>query len=237
MKKVIKNLPNIITSSRIASSLIASSLFITGHLTPAVILYIYGALSDVLDGVLARKLNAMSELGRKLDAISDKVFALSLLLPSLALGNLAMAIPLVLELEITSITGAARKSNVSIETERVGKYKTWFLFISVILGLLSTLYPIMHIPLYASLIYTTKFQLQSIKAYNNQYEEKLLNKNIINNNKEISQIINNKEKLSLKEQLKHNYHELMFYNNIEINTNTKPKVRKKEKIKRRNNKY
>ena len=110
MNKLKQNIPNMITISRIISSVLASILFVSGLTGPAIILYIIGAVSDALDGFAARKLNAFTELGKKLDPISDKIFALSLLAPSLILGNHLMFIPLVLEAEISSITIAAKKS-------------------------------------------------------------------------------------------------------------------------------
>ena len=95
--KIIKNIPNFITVSRIITSLLASLSFILGNFGLSIGLYIYSASSDFFDGFLARKLNAFSELGRKLDAISDKLFMLSLLLPTIILGNYLMLIPFVFE--------------------------------------------------------------------------------------------------------------------------------------------
>ena len=97
MDKIKKNVPNIITGSRIVSSIIAPILFLNGFLTSGILLYCYGVVSDFLDGYTARKFNAYSEVGRKMDAVSDKLFALAVVIPSLILGNLYMLIPLLLE--------------------------------------------------------------------------------------------------------------------------------------------
>jgi len=104
------------------------------------------------------------------------------------------------------------------------------LFISLILGLLSTLNPILYFPLALSLGYTTHFQLQSIKAYNNQFKEKLNNTKKIeikNENKEIENKKQNKEKKEVKRIINDYYNELMFYNNIEIKEKPKTLVKKK----------
>ena len=66
-----KQIPNIITISRIVSTTIGFILFCQGKLILALIFYIYGAISDFLDGYFARKFNAYSKLGKYLDAISS----------------------------------------------------------------------------------------------------------------------------------------------------------------------
>lgn len=64
-----KNIPNIITCSRIILSII---LFFTEpfHL-PFYIMYIISGFSDMIDGYIARKTKAASILGAKLDSIAD----------------------------------------------------------------------------------------------------------------------------------------------------------------------
>ena len=101
--KIIKNIPNALTVSRIITSVIAAGAFITGNISLSIGLYTYGAVSDFFDGFLARKLDAFSDVGRKLDALADKLYAGSLLIPSICLGNLLMIIPLILELQISNI--------------------------------------------------------------------------------------------------------------------------------------
>ena len=224
MNKLKQNIPNMITISRIISSVLASILFVSGLTYPAIILYIIGAVSDALDGFAARKLNAFTELGKKLDPISDKIFALSLLAPSLILGNYLMFIPLVLEAEISSITIAAKKSKINIETERVGKYKTWFLFSSIIAGLIATKYFPFYFVLAPLLCETTNLQIQSIKAYNNQYKSKLQNTYVSS-----SQLPKTNNK-NIKEELNKHYEEFINYRNIEVNSQNNKNTKKLVKI-------
>lgn len=76
-----RHIPNIITSARLAGSF--SLLFLMGfekdigsfERVPWIwlIVYIFLSLSDFIDGIIARKLNAKSDLGALLDAISDAV--------------------------------------------------------------------------------------------------------------------------------------------------------------------
>ncbi len=67
-----QQIPNLITSFRILGTLLMLGC---ETLSPA-FLIIYGlcGFSDVLDGILARKLKAMSEFGAKLDSVADLMF-------------------------------------------------------------------------------------------------------------------------------------------------------------------
>ena len=75
-QRKIKNLANIITSSRIIFAL--AILYIKPFSTTFWICYFLGGLSDLLDGLVARTLNQQSENGAKIDSIADFVFAASI---------------------------------------------------------------------------------------------------------------------------------------------------------------
>ena len=70
--KLKENIANIITITRIIGT--AIMIFTEVLSVPFYIAYIYSGLSDILDGFLARKLHIESNLGRKLDSISDLFF-------------------------------------------------------------------------------------------------------------------------------------------------------------------
>lgn len=72
MKKLRNNIPNIVTISRILGTL--ALLFVPFASKQFYILYIFCGITDVLDGFLARQLKVSSDLGSKLDSISDLVF-------------------------------------------------------------------------------------------------------------------------------------------------------------------
>lgn len=78
--KLKRNIPNIITISRIVSLILGFVFFIKNKIILSLIFYMYGAVSDVLDGYFARKLSAYSKFGQYLDAISDKLYFLSLII-------------------------------------------------------------------------------------------------------------------------------------------------------------
>lgn len=171
--KIIKNIPNALTTSRIISSIVGAISFILGNYYLSFGTYIYGAISDCIDGFTARKLNAYSELGRKLDAISDKLFALSLLVPSIISGNILMLIPLIYEIKIAHTNYKSEKLGYKPATIRLGKFKTTLLFPTIITGLLATIKPELYYLLGVLLPITTVLQSKTATMYEN-----ILNDNI-----------------------------------------------------------
>lgn len=171
--KIIKNIPNALTTSRIISSIVGAISFILGNYYLSFGTYIYGAISDFFDGFAARKLNAYSELGRKLDAVSDKLFALSLLAPSIICGNILMIIPLLYEIKIAHTNYKSEKLGFKPATIRLGKFKTAMLFPTIITGLLATIKPELYYLLGALLPITTVLQSKTATMYEN-----ILNDNI-----------------------------------------------------------
>ena len=96
-KKIIKQIPNIITITRIISLIIGFILFCKEKFLYAIILYIYGAVSDFFDGYFARRLNAYTKLGKYLDAISDKLYSFSVMILLIINRSILIVIPLLLE--------------------------------------------------------------------------------------------------------------------------------------------
>jgi phosphatidylglycerophosphate synthase len=66
--------PNMVTIARIAFIPPILALLLAGNTKIALIVYIIGALFDYLDGLLARARNQVTEFGKVLDAIVDKIF-------------------------------------------------------------------------------------------------------------------------------------------------------------------
>ena len=69
---------NIITSCRVLCSMLLLFFSITS--IPFYVLYLLCGLSDVLDGIVARKTNTVSSLGAKLDTFADSIFVAILLI-------------------------------------------------------------------------------------------------------------------------------------------------------------
>ena len=166
--KLKRNIPNIITISRIVSLILGFVFFIKNKIILSLIFYIYGAVSDALDGYFARKLSAYSKFGQYLDAVSDKLYFLSLIIILLIYKYYLIVIPLI----ISVINYLILKKNKKVFTERVGKFKTTLLIIDLILGIISIkikeiIYP--HIIILLLVLY---FEFQTVFAYINQLNNK-----------------------------------------------------------------
>ena len=66
-------IPNIISFIRILLIPVFGVLFYKGELLWALLILAFSGLTDFFDGKLARKLNQVSELGKMLDPIADKL--------------------------------------------------------------------------------------------------------------------------------------------------------------------
>lgn len=77
-----KTIPNLISFVRILLIPVFAVLFYKGHTIAAVIILAVSGLSDLFDGKIARKLNQVSNLGKMLDPVADKltVFSIAIIL-------------------------------------------------------------------------------------------------------------------------------------------------------------
>jgi cardiolipin synthase len=87
--------PNLLSFLRLLSVPVFLYLFISGRETAAVILYAVGAWSDFFDGVIARRLNQVSELGKLLDPLADRIFISALFIALVARDALPLWLAIV----------------------------------------------------------------------------------------------------------------------------------------------
>lgn len=131
------NLPNLITLSRIPLMLIVIALLyptsessLPWLKTAALIVFLFAALTDWLDGWLARKFGQVSEFGKFMDALSDKVLTMGMFISFLALDEIErwalFPILLILSREflITGLRLVAAGRGKTLAAEKVGKLKT-----------------------------------------------------------------------------------------------------------------
>ena len=172
MDKLKRNIPNIITISRIISLILGFIFFINDKIILSIIFYVYGGISDAFDGYFARKLSAYTKFGQYLDAISDKLYFLSLIIILLIYGNYLVLLPLIMEIIISIVNYLVLKKNKKVFTERVGKFKTTLLMIDLIIGIIAIKINYFIYPYIVFLILTLYFHFQTIFAYINQLNNK-----------------------------------------------------------------
>lgn len=126
------NLPNAITLSRIPLMFVVVWLMNrewTGAATLAFGLFLAGAVGDWLDGYLARKQNLVSTFGKFMDALSDKVFVLGIMVAMVDLAYFELPVGCVLlilsrEFLVSGMRMAAAAKGVVVPADRSGKNKT-----------------------------------------------------------------------------------------------------------------
>jgi cardiolipin synthase len=133
-------LPNTLTVLRILLVPVFALAFMlpgeTGRLSAFVIFCLAG-ISDVLDGLAARKLQASSEFGRMLDPIADKILvsiALMMLVARHILTGIELVPALVIlarEILVSGLREFLATVSVSVPVTRVAKFKTVLQMISI----------------------------------------------------------------------------------------------------------
>jgi len=168
IEKIKRSIPNLITMSRVIALIVGFILFIMGMEVEAICLYIYGSVSDAFDGYFARKWSVYSKLGSYLDAISDKFYALSIIILSLINRNYLIIPILVIEFIISVLNYKVMKENRNVGTVRVGKFKMAFEFVTLILSLVMIKIKRVYYVFVILLMLTIYFGIQSINAYVNK---------------------------------------------------------------------
>ncbi len=130
------NLPNVLTLVRMPLTFAIVALMYgtwPGAAALAFWLFIFAAITDWLDGKLARERNIVSNFGKFMDALTDKVLVLGVLIALLDLGYLRLPgvvvmllvlLVLTRELLISGLRMMAASRGVVMAAERGGKIKT-----------------------------------------------------------------------------------------------------------------
>lgn len=153
------NLPNKITFSRIILSFVIiiillfpfdaagfelpklfidESIVIDLKYIIAGVFFIIASLTDFVDGKLARKKNMVTDLGKMLDAIADKVLVNSVLIILAASGFISPIIPVVIVVRdsiVNSIKMVAGSKGEVVAAIKSGKFKTACLMSGIVLTL------------------------------------------------------------------------------------------------------
>ena len=125
------NLPNILTISRIVITPIFLFVILMESLQHrfllACIIFAIGSITDAVDGHLARKNNQITNFGKFLDPIADKILTTSALLAFMSMGLCNIWIVMLVlnrEFAIASVRMIAASNGVVIPANVWGKIKT-----------------------------------------------------------------------------------------------------------------
>ena len=151
------NLPNKLTLGRlilIPFFVLAFYLDFQGHYLVSLAIFGVAAFTDFLDGHIARKYNLVTDLGKFLDPIADKVLVLVALTVMLAdpklsnlfflfgkwgfiLGGIGVSVIIAREMAVSSLRMLAAKNGKVLAADKSGKIKTFFTDITIVIMLFS----------------------------------------------------------------------------------------------------
>lgn len=136
------NLPNKLTILRmlLIPFFVASLLYKSGEdyrfRIIALIIFSIAAITDTLDGIIARKYNLITDFGKFMDPLADKVLVCSGLICFIELRQLSSVIVIIIiarEFIISGIRLVASDNGVVIAAAMSGKLKTVVQMVTVIL--------------------------------------------------------------------------------------------------------
>jgi CDP-diacylglycerol--glycerol-3-phosphate 3-phosphatidyltransferase len=150
------NLPNRLTVARIASIPlilvfmlpipVGGELFSRWNafilhygMMAALFLFIIASITDFLDGRIARNMGIVTNTGKLMDPIADKLLVISVLVALTQLGRLSAIIVIIIlarEFLITGVRMLAASRGQVVAADRSGKIKTVFQMTAIILLLL-----------------------------------------------------------------------------------------------------
>lgn len=138
------NLPNKLTLLRvflIPFFLLFMYLDISFHYLIALIIFAAASITDALDGKIARSRNLVTNFGKFLDPLADKVLVISALAVFVDISEIHVgAVPLIIisarEFMVSGLRLLAADSGVVVAAGMWGKLKTAFTMIAIIAALL-----------------------------------------------------------------------------------------------------
>lgn len=146
------NWPNLITLSRVPALFVVVALVFAGTpgmATAAFVVFVLAGVSDWLDGYLARRYRIVSNFGKLMDALTDKVLVVGLMIAMLVpmpgardslLPDWAVFLVLLIfsrEFLVTGLRLVAASLGRVLAAERTGKIKTVLQLVSVSVLLLA----------------------------------------------------------------------------------------------------
>ena len=96
--------------------------------------FIAGAVTDIIDGWLARKWGVVTVLGKFLDPLADKLIVMAALIMLIPLDRVpawAVFVILAREMIVTGLRSIASSEGIVIDASDLGKYKTIYQMIAI----------------------------------------------------------------------------------------------------------
>lgn len=144
----LKNIPNILSIIRICLVGVFVALFFNDKIIAALIVFLVAGATDIVDGYLARRYNWITNLGKILDPLADKLMQCTVLL-CLYIGKLIpiwFVIPFLLKEICTLCIGAIviKRRNVTVVSKWYGKLTVCLFYATIAASVLFADFFAMH---------------------------------------------------------------------------------------------
>ncbi len=130
--------PNALTLFRIiATPLIVVLLLVPNRFTSflAALIFSAAAITDYFDGYLARRYGLVSNLGKVMDPVADKLLVSSTLIMMTSLGWIPAWVVCIIigrELAVTGLRNIIAENKLDVSASNLGKFKTGFQIAAII---------------------------------------------------------------------------------------------------------
>jgi len=118
--------------------------FVPYHYLIALVIFIVASLTDMADGKIARKYNLVTNFGKFMDPLADKLLVCSAMICLIPLGQLAAWVVVIIiarEFIISGFRLIASDNGIVIAASYWGKFKTTFQMLMIIVLILELQFP------------------------------------------------------------------------------------------------
>lgn len=141
------NLPNKLTTLRVVLIPFFVFFYMTKSYIPALVIFVVASFTDFLDGYIARKYNLITNFGKLMDPLADKLLVTSAMVLLTWVGRLPAPVTIIIvsrEFAISGLRQLAAEQGVVLAAGPLGKFKTVFQMVFIILMLANT--PAVDVP-------------------------------------------------------------------------------------------
>lgn len=135
------NIPNVLTIIRLLLVPVYIALFAMGEKYSALTVFLLASFTDLLDGRIARRYNLITDFGKLMDPLADKVMVLTAML-SMSVGNKTIppvipwpAVALLFAKEVVMVAGSILmlRREIVVYSTMIGKVAQCFFIASLVM--------------------------------------------------------------------------------------------------------
>ena len=140
IKMKLKNIPNVLSVIRICLVFVFVALFFNDMIIPALIVFLVAGATDIIDGYLARRYNWITNLGKILDPVADKLMQCTVLV-CLCIRQFIppwFAILYILKEVVTLLMGfiVIKRRSVTVVSKWYGKFTVCLFYATIAVSML-----------------------------------------------------------------------------------------------------